>query len=177
MLLPITLTLGIFILFVSAQQTEKDDKLSSQQLAYFLLIQAIAGALILALSYKYLFLVELISPVLQLLTGIYIIVLNHTGTDDSSTLWSRDNQFAVLWANYFVGAFFLCTTWLKQGIFRSVILVICWNLTLSYHMKQGVEYKHADQFLLMAIISITTETSVYVNMKAKLKLFVEVKKA
>ena len=136
MLLTITLALGIFAsLVMGSTQPEKEEKEAGFQVCVFLLNTAFVGGICLCLSYKYLWVVELISPLLQLATTAYLVILTTTTTSlfGEFTIPKRDDQWSMLWVSYAMGAFFLTTSWLKQAIFRIVIFVVTWHYLFVRH--------------------------------------------
>ena len=96
-------------------------------MSVFLLIEASVGGICLCLSYKYLWLVALISPLMQFGTALYMVVLISTSIFGEITDTTRENQWNMLWFNYVLMALFLNTGWLKQTIFRMGTFIATWH--------------------------------------------------
>ena len=133
--------LGSIILLTlryTLRNMDAEDQVIMMQVALFYLIPGVLAGVLELLSYRHLFLVELVTPVLQYAGATLFVIINATGVFDSgATMSSRTTQTQLVAANQVLLMGFLGGTWLPHVLTRCLGLALSYVVLLSQRAASG----------------------------------------
>lgn len=135
-------------------------------------VPVVFAGVIFTFSKKYAWLAELIGPGMTLPFAISLLVFNTVASVPEELYRVQYMAIATLYA---ITALFLSTSYFKHLIFRLSMTLLMLGALLAFRISVEEEFSVIAYILMNVACIPMVETTIYINVKAQLKLFVLLK--
>ena len=136
-------------------------------------IPSFITGVLLALSYKHIAFVELLTPVILILFSLTILVVNLTEVCGTLDNGMRQQQAFLVMIVFSLVSLFMGATWQHNFIARSLLWMPLLTVMQINRTNHGDEMNIAQGWLISFAAEVALEISIYANMKAKAQLFLK----
>ena len=145
------------------------------QTSFLFGLPALVGGFLLAFSFKRIALVELLTPVMLLLFSLTLLLINTTEICGVPKETMRQHQIFLILIIFLLFAFFMSASYLRSFITRTIYTMPVISLTMVNRLHHNDSINFAQAWVMTLFAVALMELNVYVNTKAKAKLFLKIK--
>lgn len=168
---PLLITMAVIFAALSIVTRGTDKTVMHTLTAIIIGAQAFSSAILLALSRRKIWVVELVQPASFITFGLTLIVLNSVEIVSDIDNDSRMRQFWLVPLTYLVHSLYSSASWFESTITRILFYCAISVGFIMHRIHMGDEADALQGLSMLSLMMPLLEISIYNNVKAQAKLF------